>query len=210
MRHDIVEVHARGMNFDTYRKDLRVHAEIFDSVYRHLEFVLKAEFARAPFGSSRILVLTEDFCIDSVLNLPLIARLAEASPNAHLSIVRRDGHQALALEFPGRDNVSRVPTVVFISSQGEVQGHWSERSGRDQEWMAAFVARNPIPPITLEDGHPTPILADWMKRRFDAQLPFLLSEGWSFVRDELSAIATSGMQALKSREKDRVAKTFHG
>lgn len=188
MRQDIVETHARGVNIEAYRQNMRVHAERFNLVYQQLEFVRRAEAARASLGSSRILILTEEFCIDSVLNVPLIARLAEASPEAELRIVRRDDQRALAIEFPGRDRLSRLPTVVFFDHRGELQGYWSERSKRDHEWMAAFLKKDPLPPITLENGHPTDVLAHWMTRRFDAQLPFLLDGGWRFVCDELSAI----------------------
>lgn len=204
----IADIFAAGIDFAGYRGNLTVHAARFDEVYEKLEFVRHEEAKRAPLGSSRVLVLAEAFCIDAVLNIPLIARLAEASPESVLRFVSRDAHPALAAAHPGRDGQSRVPTVILLNSEGEEQGYWSERSARDHEWMAAFLARDPIPPITLDNGRPTALLADWMTRRFDGQFPFFVSGSWCCVRDELGDIA-SGIGNAAMREPIAAAPQRH-
>ena len=193
MRQDLIDIHDRGMEFASYRDRLKVHADRFDLVYRQLDGVTRDERGNGPLGSSRILVLTEDFCIDSVLNVPLIARLQETSPAARVRFASRDAHQTIAREFPGRDGRSRVPTVIFLTERGFLQGYWSERSAPDHAWMADFLATDPIPPITLQDGYPAKVLAEWMTRRFEAQLPFFLDESWRSARDELAAIAAEAL-----------------
>lgn len=185
----VEEAYANGLEFADYRARLRVHAKAFDRVYRRLAFVVDAERDRAPLGEGRILVLTEDFCIDSVLNTPLIGRLAEASPKVRLRIASRDAYPDLAQAFVGRGDVSRVPTVVFLGAPGEVRGYWTERSARDHEWMARFLAEDPIPDLILEDGVPTPVLAAWMERRLARQEPFLENESWRDVANELRALS---------------------
>ncbi|HEV2674212.1 MAG TPA: thioredoxin family protein [Aliidongia sp.] len=186
---DVEAAYREGVSFEDYKSGLRVHADAFAVVYDRLAFV-REQAGQAPLGAGRILVLTEAYCIDSVLNLPLIGRLTEASPLANLRIVSRDAHAALAALFPGRGGVSRLPTVIFLDEPRHVVGHWSERSKRDHEWMAGFLAQNPMPEFVLDDGHPTPILARWMATRLASQLPFLEAVGWREVCDELAAIVT--------------------
>lgn len=190
MKDQILEAYAGAWSFEEYRAQMRVHAQTFNRVYERLHFVLDIEAGLAPLGSSRLFILTEDFCIDSVLNTPLIARLVEASPEAELRVASRDMHQPLANNFLGRDGASRLPTVICMDCDGNVTGYWTERSRPDQQWMEAFLAQDPIPEIVLEDGFPARELSEWMERRLAAQLPFLESTSWRFVRDELAALAT--------------------
>lgn len=184
---DVETAYREGQSFDGYRFRLRVHVDAFAEVYERLAFV-REQAGHAPLGAGRILILTEDYCIDSVLNVPLIGRLAEASPLVTLRIASRDAHAALAALFPGRGGVSRLPTVIFLDQPHHVVGYWSERSKRDHEWMAGFLAQNPMPELVLNDGHPGPIIARWMAIRLASQLPFLEAVSWRDVRDELAAI----------------------
>lgn len=191
MKNQILEAYAGARSFEQYRAQIRVHAQAFNHVYERLQFVLDVEAGKTPLGSCRLLILTEDFCADSVLNVPLVARLVEASPEAELRVASRDMHQSLANRFPGRGGVSRLPTVICMDLDGSVNGYWTERSRRDQQWMDAFLAHDPMPEIVLEDGFPGPELAEWLERRLAAQLPFLESTSWRFVRNELAAVAKS-------------------
>lgn len=198
MNQEIERVHASGVDFKEYLSGMRVHVEKSRDIYDALGFIPRVPAVRGSLGSSRILVLTEEFCIDSVLNLPLIARLVEASKGAEMRIALRNDNEELACRFAGRGGQSRVPTAIFHDNRGVVRGCWSERSRADHEWMAAFSSTDPIPEILLEEGRPAPTLAAWMERRYRAQRPFLISHGWRFVHDELRAIA-SGTEALRGR-----------
>lgn len=191
MSDDVEQIYRCGVAFEDYRARMRVHVRAFNDVYMRLAFVRDHEIGKAPLGTCRILVLTEEFCIDNVLNVPLIARLAEASPQAELRIASRDAHAEAASHFPGRDGNSKLPTAIFLDRSRKVFGYWSERSNTDHIWMSAFLAEDPIPALILDDGRPTRALSDWMGRRLAAQLPFFATHSWRDARDELSAIANS-------------------
>lgn len=195
MQNDVEQIFGSGISFADYRAQLRIHVRAFNDVYERLHFVRDVEAQNAPLGAARLLVLTEEFCIDSLLNLPLVARLVEASPGAKLRIARHDAHREFASRFPGPSGESKVPTILFLGPGGAVTGYWSERSAADRRWMAAFLEHAPIPEIVLEDGHPNAVLARWMERRLEAQLPFFEAESWHCVRDELAALAKGACQA---------------
>ena len=191
MSNDVEQVYRDGLTFEDHRARMRVHVHAFNDLYERLAFVREHETGKAPLVTSRILILTEDYCIDSVLNVPLIARLAEASPGVELRIAGRDSHGELAGYFPGRGGTSRLPTVIFLGRPKQVLGYWSERSKSDHAWMATFLARDPMPTLILDDGRPTPTVADWMERRLASQRPFFETRSWRDARDELRAIANS-------------------
>ena len=180
---------SAGLSVQEYRKRLKVHAAVFNDHYERLAFV-GAQGSDAGFPPVRILILTEEWCPDSVLNVPLIARLAEAS-GAELRIASRNQYRHVAERFPGRGGVSRLPTVIFMRGPDEVVGHWSERSERDHRWMMEFTKQDPLPELQFDDGQPVPPLAEWMQRRFAAQRPEYEAGGWQDVRDELRAVAAA-------------------
>ena len=153
MSGDVEQAFRGGLTFEAYRARMRVHVQAFNDLYERLAFVREHEAGKAPLGACRILILTEDYCIDSLLNVPLIARLAEASPEAELRIASRDTYAKLARCFPGRGDMSRLPTVIFLRRPMQVLGYWSERSKSDHAWMATFQARHPIPALTLETAN---------------------------------------------------------
>jgi len=195
MSGDVETCYAGALTFEKYRAQLRTHVCEFNEHYERLAFVLEEERGKAPLGNSRILILTEEYCIDSVLNVPLIARLVEASPDAAVRITRRDEHLKLAARFPGRGDASRLPTVIFLGRSRQLLGYWSERAECAHRWMETFVAQDPMPELIIEEGQPTPELGAWMARRFSSQRLIFEAQGWRNVRDELHALAnpaTSG------------------
>src|SRR5579883_2449794 len=195
----VEQAYRNGLTFEAYRARMRVHVHAFNDLYGRLAFVREHEAGSAPLGACRILILTEDYCVDSLLNVPLIARLAEASPGAELRIASRDAYARLAGCFPGRGGMNRLPTVIFLHRPMQVLGYWSERSKSDHAWMAAFQARDPVPALTLDNGQPTGALADWMERRLAAQRPFFETQSWRDVRNELYAIASASADSAANR-----------
>jgi hypothetical protein len=199
---EIERIYTNALSFAEYYAHVSTHVDAFRDHYQGLAFVTSEEEGKSPLGTSRILVLTEDYCIDSVLNVPLVARLVEASPGAELRLARRHEYPGVAERFPGRGGVSRLPTVIFLDQPGGLPGFWSERSGRDHQWMADFLTRDPMPELKVENGQPAPVLAEWMARRFAAQRPFFESESWKNVRDELHSIAQNRAACTGSITQD--------
>jgi hypothetical protein len=137
----------------------------------------------------RLLILSEPYCGDCVLNLPLIAALGAASGSSAIRVASRDAYPEIAARFPGRNGASRLPTVIFLDASWNVLGHWSERSAKDHEWMAHFTSNDPLLTIELDNGHPAGAFASWLERRLSSQLPIFLNDNWKAIRDELVAVA---------------------
>jgi hypothetical protein len=133
-----------------------------------------------------------------VLNLPLLARLSEASADVELRVASRNKHRTAADRFPGRGGLSRLPTVVLLDSDFDPIGYWSERSAADHGWMSSFTQKDPLPEITLEDTMPAGDFAPWLDRRLKGQLPIFLERNWKSVRGELRTLAQSSRAAAQN------------
>ncbi|GFE83593.1 hypothetical protein GCM10011487_55930 [Steroidobacter agaridevorans] len=182
-------IYREGTRFPEYLAAVRANAERFQQIHRRFEFVAFDASSSIFAAGTRVLVFCEPYCADCVINLPLIARLVDASPDTELRVVSRDRHRAVAERFPGRGGISRLPTVVLLDREWTAFGYWSERARSDHEWMSNFTRSDPIPEITVANGLPTGDFARWLERRFASQLPLFYEQHWQEVRDELRALA---------------------
>lgn len=87
------------------------------------------------------LVMTEDWCGDSLMNLPIMARLVKAAPGMELRIFDRAGSPDLNDYYTAR-NIKAIPVFfTFLDADFDEIGTWVERSqaayARVGEWMAA-------------------------------------------------------------------------
>lgn len=99
-----------------------------------------ARFATLP-EPLNVLVITEDWCGDSLAHLPVLFRLArEAGDRLRVRIFKRDEHKDLAATFPLPTGRVAIPIVVFFDREMHEFGRFLERPQVGHEEMAAFMA----------------------------------------------------------------------
>jgi thiol-disulfide isomerase/thioredoxin len=110
-----------------------------------------ATVALAPYQKERyastsqpiwIVVLTEGWCGDSLMVLPIVVRLAEALPNAELRIFVRSQAPELSQAYAAR-GVVNIPTVSFFDEHFHELGTWVERSKAAHRQVAAWKDEHP-------------------------------------------------------------------
>ena len=108
-------------------------------------------------GVRHVLVMTEDWCGDAVMNLPIVARIVEALPDADLRVFVRPAAPELNAYYADQ-GVSHIPVVSFLQEDFRELGVWVERSrsadARRTEWMAGhpdLVVSKPPAELTLEE-----------------------------------------------------------
>ena len=156
----------------------------------HLSEAIKTEFANLieKHGQVLTLVMTEDYCPDSVLNLPIVARLAEAIPAMTLRVIYRSDYPRMADRYPAADGYSHIPTVIFMTSQGQELGVWHERSAAAREFLANFEKETPQPPKTSAGGETTLAFKKWAKKRLTAQKEAYQNGLWQETLKEFMAL----------------------
>jgi hypothetical protein len=90
----------------------------------------------------RFLIMTEDWCGDALMNLPVVARIVEALPDADLRVFVRSTAVELNAYYAGRD-VTNIPVIALLDEDFRELGTWVERPRTADAWRAEWMAAHP-------------------------------------------------------------------
>lgn len=80
--------------------------------------------ARGPIN---VLVLTYDSCGDALYNVPVLAKIAQQSPNIDLRVVQRDENLDIMDKYLNQGLYRSVPTFIFMDENMNEIGNLKER-----------------------------------------------------------------------------------
>ncbi len=108
---------------------------LWDALYKRARvpdsIVSRAGGVRHPW---QLLVLSEDWCGDSINTLPEIARLTEAVPLLGLRVIGRDANPDLMGQH--LTGVSRsIPVIIVLDKDYIERGWWGPRPRPLQQWV---------------------------------------------------------------------------
>jgi len=89
-----------------------------------------------------IAVMTEEWCTDCLMNLPVIARIADAASQMELKIfIRKDWPDLRA--YYTEQNIPSIPVATFLDENFEVLSTWIERPQAAHRRLQAWKAAHP-------------------------------------------------------------------
>lgn len=89
------------------------------------------------------IVLTESWCGDGAQCVPIIAKIAEASPNIDLKIILRDKNPEI-MDMYLTNNSRSVPKLIcFDAGTDEELGTWGPRPSKIKQMVAEYKLQNP-------------------------------------------------------------------
>lgn len=97
----------------------------------------RAPFERLPRPVT-VLVLTEDWCGDSVANLPIVIALARETGGLDLRILKREGNDDIAGRYLLADGRNHIPTYIILDERLEEIGHVIERPDAITDQLRPF------------------------------------------------------------------------
>lgn len=141
---DLKELWDGGFSFADFVADAAPeHRALWEGVYRSARV---PEWALTPPAEKRkLLVLAEDWCIDTSSTLPVLARWVEAVPGLELRILKRDEHPELMNRYL-TDGTRSIPVVLILDREYHELGHWGPYAAPLHAWV-----REHKPPV-LEKG----------------------------------------------------------
>lgn len=89
--------------------------------------------AEALGGAWHLLVISEDWCIDSQSAVPVVSALADAASNLSLRIVSRDACPELMDTHLTNGTSRSIPLVLVLDADFEERGWWGPRPRALQE-----------------------------------------------------------------------------
>jgi len=89
-----------------------------------------------------IAVMTEEWCPDCLMNLPILARIADAAPNVELRIfIRKDWPQLRA--YYSDHGIHSIPVATLLDEGLSVLSHWVERPQAAHQRLKVWKAAHP-------------------------------------------------------------------
>jgi hypothetical protein len=124
-----------ALAFSAFLERAQANAALWRDTYRLARAPMDAAARLASLpGRWHLLVLVEDWCGDAVNTVPMLARLAERTPNVDLRVVGRDDNPDLMDAH--RTNGSRaIPVVIVLDEDFAESGWWGPRPAALQEWL---------------------------------------------------------------------------
>lgn len=120
------DIYNRAMSYDQYVDDLgdylSLHRLHFKKFSVESEFVSKIQ----KYKPTKILVITEPWCGDSLAILPIIKKIAEINMHWEIKVLRRDTNMALMENFL-TNGTKAIPVFIFLNDQGEMLFKWGPR-----------------------------------------------------------------------------------
>ena len=124
----------QGMTLSQYVAQMRVNRDRFQ---RRLEAGQATRPLTLPGRKLNVLVITEDWCGDSLTHLPVLARMVEGDPDVELRVFLRDRDTDVMARYLKDGRHRAIPVFVFF-----------DESMRE---LARLVERPPVPGQPLED-----------------------------------------------------------
>ncbi|MCM3740193.1 thioredoxin family protein [Oceanobacillus luteolus] len=96
----------------------------------------------------RAIVLTEDWCGDAMLNVPILLRIAEKA-NIDVRMLLRDDNLELMDQYLTNGKSRSIPIFIFINEEGNEVAKWGPRAAKVQEFIDE--SRAALPPKDAPD-----------------------------------------------------------
>lgn len=127
--------YEKAMSPDTYIESMDKHKENLLHVYDHFSTPQDDTFFRELKDKKlRVIVLTEDWCGDAMLNVPILLRLSEAA-DINVRMLLRDQNLELMDQYLTNGKSRSIPIFVFIDENGKEVAKWGPRAKVIQQFI---------------------------------------------------------------------------
>jgi hypothetical protein len=133
MKMNLTDWFFKGLTFEQYKNQMTVNKDEMLSIYDR--FILNEDddvFLEKIQGKQlRVIVLTEDWCGDALVNNPILLKIAEAS-NMEVRFLLRDQNLELMDQYLTNGTSRAIPIFIFIDQNGDEQAVWGPRAQKIQ------------------------------------------------------------------------------
>ncbi|WP_099160030.1 thioredoxin family protein [Virgibacillus ndiopensis] len=124
----------KGISPDTYIESMEKHKENLLHIYDNFTPPDDDEFFQATKKKNlRVIVLTEDWCGDAMLNIPILLRIAEQT-NIDVRMLLRDQNLDLMDNYLTNGKSRSIPIFIFIDDNGNEVAKWGPRAEKIQQF----------------------------------------------------------------------------
>jgi hypothetical protein len=133
----------QGLRVEVFSQGLTTHKE---SILRRLSQVNLTVEQRALFTNLKtpryMVIMTEEWCSDCLMNLPILVKIAEAAPEMEVRIFIRRDWPELRAYYTSQD-IPSIPVATLLDRNFQPVGSWIERPYAAHERLTAWKAAHP-------------------------------------------------------------------
>lgn len=133
----------KAMTVETYIASMETNQKELESIYRQFEIQDDESFFRRLSDEKlRVIVLTEDWCGDAMVNVPVLLKLAEKA-KMEVRMLLRDQNVELMDQYLTNGTSRAIPIFIFIDQEGEERAVWGPRAASLQKYVDEERAKLP-------------------------------------------------------------------
>lgn len=128
------EYFAQGITLESYMAQMESNQQKSYSIYEKFELPEDPGFtALLKEKKPHILVITEDWCGDAMMNNAILRKIADAA-DLDVHCVYRDENLELMDRYLTNGGRS-IPKYIILSEEGQVLGDWGPRASKVQKFV---------------------------------------------------------------------------
>lgn len=126
---ELLDWFEKGLSSTEYLSRMETNHENVAYIFRHFRLPTEeGEFIEKLQGEElQVLVLTEDWCGDAMLNVPVLLRLAEQC-DIEVRFLYRDENLELMDQYLTNGTSRSIPIFIFMKKDGEEVVAWGPRA----------------------------------------------------------------------------------
>lgn len=130
----LIEYFNQGLSLEQYINQMEVNKAEMHKIYETFELPIDdARLQTVKDKKLKAIVITEDWCGDAMMNLPVLMKIAEAT-DMPLSISLRDSNLDLMDQYLTNGGRS-IPKFIFLDESGNEYTNWGPRAEKVQNFV---------------------------------------------------------------------------
>ncbi|MCJ8008040.1 thioredoxin family protein [Lederbergia wuyishanensis] len=133
---NLVDWFNKGMTPEEYISSMEKHKESLQTILQKFEVPAgdEALLANLKDEELRVIVLTEDWCGDAMVNVPILLKIAEKS-GIEVRMLLRDQNLELMDQYLTNGTSRAIPIFIFIDKEGNERAVWGPRADSVQQYV---------------------------------------------------------------------------
>ena len=123
---DLKQYFDKGIDFETYVSQMESHKENMQYVYENFKLPAGSDLSDIKDKDLRVLVISEDWCGDAMMNMPILRHIADEA-GYEVRIVYRDQNLELMDQYLTNGGRS-IPKFIYLDENFNYLGNWGPRA----------------------------------------------------------------------------------
>src|SRR5699024_7190307 len=135
MKMNLTEWYEKGMTPDHYIEAMESHKNDLLHIYDQFQLPEDEEFFNTVQEQNlRVIALTEDWCGDAMLNIPILLRMTDQTATP-VKMLPRDQNLELMDQYLTNGKSRSIPIFIFIDEAGNEVAKWGPRAEKVQAFV---------------------------------------------------------------------------